>query len=101
MEFVWHDLWLCYSLTTDIKVLFFASAREAAGTQEVQLTLHHGDDTSALRTQLAETYPKLAQFVLDDDSITLAVNEEYVPHGESVALKSGDTVALIPPISGG
>jgi len=31
----------------------------------------------------------------------LAVNEEYVPTGSIIALKNGDTVALIPPISGG
>jgi molybdopterin converting factor small subunit len=37
--------------------------------------------------------------VLDEDSLTLAVNEEYVT--EVMTLKAGDTVALIPPISGG
>jgi molybdopterin converting factor small subunit len=31
----------------------------------------------------------------------LAVNEEYVPVGSVLPLKNGDTVALIPPISGG
>jgi molybdopterin converting factor small subunit len=31
---------------------------------------------------------------------TLAVNEEYVT-SEGVLLKNGDTVAIIPPISGG
>jgi sulfur-carrier protein len=44
-------------------------------------------------------YPKLATMVLDEDSLTLAVNEEYVT--DTLLLKSGDTVALIPPISGG
>lgn len=39
--------------------------------------------------------------VLDEDSLTLALNEEYVPSGEVLPLKSGDVVALIPPISGG
>jgi molybdopterin converting factor small subunit len=45
-------------------------------------------------------YPTLATMVLDDDSITLAVNEEYVTDN-TLVLQSGDTVALIPPISGG
>jgi len=39
--------------------------------------------------------------VLDEEMITLAVNEEYVPDGEVMQLKFGDTVAIIPPISGG
>jgi molybdopterin converting factor small subunit len=53
------------------------------------------------RTTLASLYPKLASLVLDEENITLALNEEYVPVGEVWTLKEGDTVALIPPISGG
>jgi molybdopterin converting factor small subunit len=49
---------------------------------------------------LAEKYPKLAPLVLDEDNITFALNEEYVSTGVQ-KLKSGDVVALIPPISGG
>lgn len=51
--------------------------------------------------KLSEKYPKLASLVLDEDNLTLALNEEYVPSGENLPLKGGDTVALIPPISGG
>jgi len=53
------------------------------------------------RATLAARYPKLASLVLDEENITLALNEEYVPMGEVLKLKEGDTVALIPPISGG
>ena len=51
--------------------------------------------------KLASLYPKLATLVQDEDSITLALNEEYVPMGEVWKIKDGDTVALIQPISGG
>ena len=51
---------------------------------------------------MAEKYPNLSNMlVLDEDSLTLALNEEYVPAGEVIDLKDGDTIALIPPISGG
>jgi molybdopterin converting factor small subunit len=50
---------------------------------------------------LAERYPKLAPLVLDEENITLALNEEYIPTGAVLKLDSGDVVALIPPISGG
>ena len=53
------------------------------------------------RHSLSEKFPKLSDLVLDEESITLALNEEYLPSGEIVQLKDGDTVALIPPISGG
>jgi len=50
---------------------------------------------------LATLYPKLAQIILDEEMVALAVNEEYVDAGTDVMLKHGDTVAIIPPISGG
>lgn len=50
---------------------------------------------------MADKFPKLSSLVLDEESLTLALNEEYVQTGENIALKSGDTIALIPPISGG
>jgi molybdopterin converting factor subunit 1 len=86
-----------------VKVLFFASAREAAGgTTETQVVLPAAHaTTTALRQRLAQDYPSLASMVLDEDSITLALNEEYVGAGQVLDLKSGDCVALIPPISGG
>lgn len=86
-----------------IKVLFFASARQAAGgTGEIQMSLTAEQaTTAALRHHLADIFPRLASMVLDEDSITLALNEEYVDAGQVLNLKTGDTVALIPPISGG
>mmetsp|Transcript_26621 Transcript_26621/g.63842 ORF Transcript_26621/g.63842 Transcript_26621/m.63842 type:complete len:92 (-) Transcript_26621:1833-2108(-) len=86
-----------------IKVLFFASAREAAGgitSASVELDSDVAN-TKVLRSKLASLYPKLASLVLDEDNLTLALNEEYVPMGEVLKLNGGDTVALIPPISGG
>ena len=95
------------STTVNIKVLFFASAREAVGglTSTFIKLSEEGDDavanTTTLRSKLATLYPKLASLVLDEENITLALNEEYVPFGIVMTLKDGDTVALIPPISGG
>ncbi|KAL3803950.1 hypothetical protein ACHAW5_001727 [Stephanodiscus triporus] len=87
-----------------VRVLFFASAREAAGgiaSASIEVKNLEDANTKALRTTLAQLYPKLASLVLDEENITLALNEEYVPVGEVWKLKEGDTVALIPPISGG
>ena len=88
--------------TIKIQILFFASAREAAGNiTSTELDLPNGANTTLLRRKLAEIYPRLADVVLDETNLTLALNEEYVPSGEILPLKSGDTIALIPPISGG
>lgn len=50
---------------------------------------------------MAEKYPNLSHMVLDEDCLTLALNEEYVQTRAVITLKDGDTIALIPPISGG
>jgi molybdopterin converting factor subunit 1 len=85
-----------------IQVLFFASAREAAGNiSSLELELDAGADTGTLRKTLAERYTNLAPMVLEEENLTLALNEEYVICGQIIRLKTGDTVALIPPISGG
>mmetsp|Transcript_5795 Transcript_5795/g.12269 ORF Transcript_5795/g.12269 Transcript_5795/m.12269 type:complete len:113 (-) Transcript_5795:246-584(-) len=88
----------------ELKVLLFASARDAAdGESTVTCTLPGGSaaTTTALRKTLASAYPDLGPLVLDEEMITLAVNREYVPAGEILVLKPGDEIALIPPISGG
>jgi len=58
-------------------------------------------NTSSLRNILALKYPGLASMVRDEENLTLALNEEYVTRGQILVLKEGDTIALIPPISGG
>jgi molybdopterin converting factor small subunit len=91
-------------LTIRVNVLLFASAREAAGNisqVEVELKTNENCDTVGIRSKLASLYPKLKPSLLDEESITLALNEEYIPSGAIIALKDGDTIALIPPISGG
>mmetsp|Transcript_1954 Transcript_1954/g.2865 ORF Transcript_1954/g.2865 Transcript_1954/m.2865 type:complete len:90 (-) Transcript_1954:273-542(-) len=89
-------------MSITLKVLFFASARELAGNVTTsQIQLKDGADTKILRQRLAEKYPKLAPLIMDEENLTLALNEEYIPEGEVLPLKDGDTIALIPPISGG
>ena len=86
-----------------IQVLFFASAREAAGNisnTSIELTKDEAT-TAGIRQKLSQMYPGLASMVQDEDNLTLALNEEYVTSGQVLPLKEGDTIALIPPISGG
>ena len=83
-----------------IKVLFFALAREIAGTRECYITLSNDNNnditTDILMNEICILYPSLLNIF---NQITLAVNRAYI--FESTVLKDGDEVALIPPISGG
>mmetsp|Transcript_22670 Transcript_22670/g.62588 ORF Transcript_22670/g.62588 Transcript_22670/m.62588 type:complete len:86 (-) Transcript_22670:346-603(-) len=83
----------------DIKVLFFAKAREVAGLSEEAVQLQEeAAHTEALVTQLVQRYPGLSSVL---QTCVLAVNQEYVQLKDKVPLKRGDEVAIIPPLSGG
>lgn len=88
-----------------IRVLFFASARELAGTSQTELEIQpaEGGDyvfLSELRAKLSEVYLDLAPIL---KTITLAVNMEYIRAAleNEYKVRERDEVALIPPISGG
>ncbi|CAN5835797.1 hypothetical protein BH24DEI2_BH24DEI2_03470 [soil metagenome] len=77
----------------NVKVLFFASLREAAGTRQLDLSL---DAPTTLRG-LAERLERSHHLALSGS--LCAVNEHYAAP-ESL-LADGDTVAFFPPVSGG
>lgn len=70
-----------------------------AGTKETSLELP-GDSSSVsqLREQIVVKLPGLKPVAA---TVTLALNQEYLDPEQDAALKDGDEVAFIPPISGG
>lgn len=84
-----------------VKVLFFAKARELAGEiREAQLDLPFQEQycCSHLLTLICDKH----NLNLIKDSVILAVNEEYCNDlSNFVSLKTGDEIAIIPPLSGG
>ena len=79
-----------------VTVRFFALYRERAGASERSWELREGATLADLLREIRGSYPGLAP---PDVEIVAAVNEEYAEG--SVALREGDEVALIPPVSGG
>jgi len=80
-----------------VRVLFFASARLAAGGSEMDLPCAEaGMNDEAFWTRLAESHPALKPLRA---SVRLARNHEFLAAGELI--KPGDEIALIPPVSGG
>lgn len=80
-----------------LKVLFFAATRERAGCKERVITLSAPHTLEALKAELYRDHPSLEEL---DPYLRWAINERFEPQ-VSRALYEGDTVALIPPISGG
>ncbi len=80
-----------------VKVLYFAVARELAGTNEEDLDLP-ADVSSIERVadHLARLHPELAGRL---ENVRFARNEEFAKSSD--AISDGDTIALIPPVAGG
>jgi molybdopterin converting factor subunit 1 len=81
---------------TTVNVRLFAGLHDLVGKRDLVLELPDGATIGDLRDHLGEEYPIVQAFL---PTLVCAVDEEYVP-SEHV-LRSGDNVALIPPVSGG
>lgn len=79
-----------------VKILFFAAAREIAGTPAMELSLEDEATVGQLKQTLVEQFPGL-QHVLGHS--TVAVDREYATPDR--ALYHGAEVAILPPSSGG
>ncbi len=81
-----------------ITVRLFAGLREVVGSDSIVEEFGTPDVTvEGLRARLGEAHPKLGPYL---SGVAIAVNEEYILE-PGTTLSDGDTVALIPPISGG
>jgi molybdopterin converting factor subunit 1 len=79
----------------NVTVRFFGPARDWAGRESTTLSLEPGRTVGDVAGLLAGQHPALGAAL----GIRLCVNRAYVPL--STALKDGDEIAVIPPVSGG
>lgn len=81
----------------DVRVLYFAAARELAGTASEAVPMPApGLDTRALMDLLATRHAALAPYIR---RMRIAVNGELVGDGHMIG--PGDEVAVLPPVAGG
>ena len=79
-----------------VQVRLFASYREAAGRDRVELELPEGGTVEAAWAAVAERYPVLRPY---RPHTLFAVGQDYV--APEHPLRAGDEVCLFPPVSGG
>jgi molybdopterin synthase catalytic subunit len=79
-----------------VKVLFFATLKERAGTKQAEVDLPEEARVRDLKARLGKEYPGLAQAI---ETTLVSVNREYA-FDEDV-IPPGSEVALFPPVSGG
>ncbi len=79
-----------------IDILYFSSLKDKLKKSKETLEIQNELDLDSLIQFLKQKYPEISENL---DNVMVAVNEEYVD--KNYRLKSGDIVALIPPVSGG
>ncbi|MCD2138904.1 MoaD/ThiS family protein [Salinicoccus halitifaciens] len=77
-----------------MRVMLFAGLKEKAGNQVIELETDGSMKVSDLKERIYADYPSL-----EGEVFQVASNEAFVKDDHT--LTSGDTIALIPPVSGG
>ena len=79
-----------------IRVLFFGALKDLAGRPSDSLDLPENSTLADVLEHYEAQLPRLREFAA---SIAMSVNQQYA--GPDARLRSGDEVALLPPVSGG
>lgn len=78
-----------------IQLLLFGITADVIGQKSMTLELDENATVSLLKEKIITDNPKLENY----KSFSVAINMEYAT--DESLLKNGDSVALIPPVSGG
>ena len=79
-----------------VTIRLFARLREMAGASDLTRELPDGSSARDAWNALVAEFPAMADYTR---AISCAVNEDYARL--TAALKDGDEVAFLPPVSGG
>lgn len=79
-----------------IKLLFFATLRDRAGTKSMELDVPDDLTVQGLKDKLAKEYPNLKDSM---KSVLITINREYA--FDEAVIPPGAEMALFPPVSGG
>jgi len=79
-----------------IKILFFATIRDRAGTKSIELDVPADLTIKGLKEKLSTDYPNLKESMR---SVLITINREYA--FDEAVVPSNAEIALFPPVSGG
>ena len=80
----------------NVTILYFASYRDQAGTQQEIFDVPTDSDLGTIIEMVCNSHKNI---IACQKNIVAAVNEEYQDHKHKIS--DGDIIALIPPVSGG
>ena len=79
-----------------VKLLFFATLRDRAGTKSVELDVPPDLTVQGLRHKISQEYPNLKESM---KSVLVTINREYA--FDEAVIPPNAELAMFPPVSGG
>ena len=79
-----------------IKLLFFATIRDRAGTKSMELEIRDDLTVRGLKDKIAEEYPNLRESM---KSVLITIDREYA--FDDAVIPPNAEMAMFPPVSGG
>ena len=79
-----------------VKVLFFATLKERAGTKSVEIDIPENTTVKRLKEQVVITYPNLTKSM---ETVIVALNKEFA--FDDALIPKDAEIAFFPPVSGG
>ena len=82
-----------------LRILFFASLRDAVGTAEIALPVSDVLSLDSVLDRLREQFSSEAFAALTTENIRIALNQTLIK--APVECRPGDELAFLPPVTGG
>ena len=79
-----------------VKLLFFATLRDRAGTKSMELDIPAGLTIQGLKDKISNEYPNLRESM---SSVLITINREYA--FDDALIPPDAELAMFPPVSGG
>jgi molybdopterin converting factor subunit 1 len=79
-----------------VKLLFFATLRDRAGTKSMELEVPSNLTVQGLKDQISADYPNLKESM---SSVLITINREYA--FDDAIIPQDAELAMFPPVSGG
>lgn len=79
-----------------VKLLFFATLRDRAGTKSMELDIPADLTVQGLKDKISNEYPNLKESM---SSVIITINREYA--FDDAAIPQNAELAMFPPVSGG
>jgi molybdopterin converting factor subunit 1 len=80
----------------NVKILFFATLRDHAGTKTMHLLIPENTTVQGLKDKIAVDFPNLKRSM---ETVLISINREYA--FDDAIVPQNAEIAMFPPVSGG